>query len=101
MSALLTLHGVTKSFGGVRALKGVSFDLRPGEIHALVGENGAGKSTLIRIVTGALAPIGDGRRLRRTHRSRRPLPSRRGVARSISSRRCFLISRSPKISRCG
>jgi rhamnose transport system ATP-binding protein len=56
MSALLALHGVAKSFGGVRALKGVSFDLRPGEIHALVGENGAGKSTLIRIVTGALAP---------------------------------------------
>ena len=56
MSALLTLEGVTKSFGGVRALKGVSFDLQPGEIHALVGENGAGKSTMIRIVTGALAP---------------------------------------------
>ena len=53
---LLELAGVAKSFGGVRALKGVSFDLRAGEVHALVGENGAGKSTLIRTITGAIAP---------------------------------------------
>ncbi len=52
---LLSLQGVSKSFGGVRALRGVTFDLQAGEVHALVGENGAGKSTLVRIVTGAHA----------------------------------------------
>src|SRR6187455_467797 len=53
---LLQLASVTKSFGAVRALKGVSFDVRAGEIHALLGENGAGKSTLIKVVTGAHQP---------------------------------------------
>lgn len=49
---VLTMHGICKSFPGVRALQEVDFSLRKGEIHALMGENGAGKSTLIKVLTG-------------------------------------------------
>lgn len=52
--AVLEAKGIEKSFGATRALRGVDFSLRKGEIHALVGENGAGKSTLMNIIDGVL-----------------------------------------------
>src|SRR5438874_5110513 len=67
---VLSVRGVSKAFGAVQALHGVTFDCRAGEIHALVGENGSGKSTLLGIASGFVRPdAGDveigGRRLRR------------------------------------
>ncbi|MFJ2887059.1 sugar ABC transporter ATP-binding protein [Streptomyces sp. NPDC087305] len=50
--AVLRVRGVTKSFGGAAALKGVDLDLYPGEVHALMGMNGAGKSTLVQVLSG-------------------------------------------------
>ena len=54
--AIISLEGATKRYGGIAALDCASFDLYPGEIHALAGENGAGKSTLCKLIAGVITP---------------------------------------------
>src|SRR5918997_658734 len=54
--AVLRVRGINKSFGAVQALKNVDFEVRRGEVMALIGDNGAGKSTLINVITGVLEP---------------------------------------------
>lgn len=76
---LLAVVGIDKSFPGVRALSNISFEVAPGEVHALLGENGAGKSTLIKIISGVYQPdngsiLIDGRPVR----YERPDDARRG-----------------------
>ena len=70
MTPLLSARGLSKSYGGVRVLHAVDFELRAGEVHALVGENGAGKSTFVKILAGAVrAESGN------VHLRDRPLPA--------------------------
>src|ERR1700730_7082551 len=52
----LRATGMRKRFGGIEVLHGVDLELRPGEVHSLLGENGAGKSTIINMLSGRLSP---------------------------------------------
>lgn len=61
MAAFLELRGISKWFGGVRALSDINIDISVGEVHCLVGENGSGKSTLIKIISGVQQPEAGGR----------------------------------------
>jgi len=57
-SPLISARGITKSFGAVRALRGVGLDILPGQVHGLVGANGAGKSTFLNMLAGVVSPDG-------------------------------------------
>ncbi len=91
MSALLSLRGVERTFGGLRAVDGASFEVAAGTVHGLIGPNGAGKTTLINLVSGLLAPTAGAIEL--GGRAIAGLPSHRiaglGVARTFQSIRLF------------
>jgi ribose transport system ATP-binding protein len=81
---LLEATGIVKSYGAVRALRGASLAVRPGEVHALMGANGAGKSTLVKILTGAVSPDAGTMTVRGTQqRIRSPRDARRSGLLSV------------------
>ena len=94
------MRGISKRFGGVRALIDVNFTIQAGEIHSLVGENGSGKSTLIKILSGVLAPdVGEIIVDQKSHAYLTPAPRNGAASRSfIKICRCFRTCRSQKIS---
>ena len=56
-ASVFQADGIGKSYPGVRANDDISFEVKPGEIHALLGENGAGKSTLVKMIYGLVRPV--------------------------------------------
>jgi len=87
MSASLTLHGVSKAFGGLKAVDNVSFELADSNVTALIGPNGAGKSTIINLITGVFQPTGGRIVLGETDISALPMHRRSnlGVARTYQT----------------
>ena len=92
MDALLKVTNLKKSFGGVHALKDVSFDLGRGEILGLIGPNGSGKTTFVNTIAGLYKPDGGNVLLEGSDVTAldTPLMARRGVARTFQSSRPFL-----------
>lgn len=92
MATLLEIHEVSKSFGGLQALTGVSFTVEPGETIGLIGPNGSGKSTLFNVITGTF-PLSSGT-IRFSGEDITRLPayevSRRGIARTFQTVRPFM-----------
>lgn len=91
MSALLAVEGLTKSFGGIRALDGCSFEIAEGSVSALIGPNGSGKTTAFNVITG-YQPADAGRLSFRGRAVRRPDPcrlQRLGLARTFQQPRVF------------
>jgi ABC-type branched-subunit amino acid transport system ATPase component len=91
MSALLAVEGLTKSFGGIRALDACSFEIAEGSVGALIGPNGSGKTTAFNVVTG-YQPADAGRLTFRGRAIRRPDPcrlQRLGLARTFQQARIF------------
>ena len=85
MSPVLEITGVSKSFGGIHAVNGVSFGLKEGEIVGLIGPNGAGKTTLVNLITG-VHPLTSGRIVFQGEDVTRQRPfqaARRGLARTF------------------
>ena len=89
---LLAVNRLVKTFGGFRALDGISFALAPGEVLGLVGPNGSGKTTCINVIAGLYAP--DGGEIRFRGKSSGGMPShllaRQGINRTFQSPHCFL-----------
>jgi branched-chain amino acid transport system ATP-binding protein len=91
MSDILTAHGLTRQFGGFRAVDGVSFAVRKGSIHSVIGPNGAGKTTLFRLLTGLLRPTsGEVQFKGATISGRKPhVIARRGLAQAFQITNIF------------
>lgn len=91
MSALLSVEGLSKSFGGVHAVRGVSFDVAPASIHSVIGPNGAGKTTLFNMISALVKPS-SGRALfdgRDVSRARPHHLARLGIGRTFQNLAVF------------